>query len=191
MISPGTDLALVIASGEILMTLVGILFSKFFFLFTDGLWNYMEPTDVAFVLRMYLNQLSQKASSSIARCVDGVAVDIMGGEKGPLNHPPLSQPPTGESEARGEDGGSKSHTEVSSVLPAGGSKMEGTNQDSVAVATPASMLLEHCLRNAAAAGGTSYESLKTMSCGPYKRNLVDDITVIVVLFETHTASTSS
>mmetsp|Transcript_10116 Transcript_10116/g.15332 ORF Transcript_10116/g.15332 Transcript_10116/m.15332 type:complete len:535 (-) Transcript_10116:38-1642(-) len=67
-----------------------------------------------------------------------------------------------------------SHTSSPSV-----SHLDSSNAHSKL--SPAHMLLEKCLRNAAAAAGTTFDALRNMPSGPYKRNIVDDITILVVI----------
>jgi hypothetical protein len=71
----------------------------------------------------------------------------------------------------------------------GQSALEPSQPDlnvTAAVASPSisEILLERCLRNAAILGETTYDSLLTMPSGPYKRNIVDDVTIAVVIIPT-------
>jgi hypothetical protein len=43
------------------------------------------------------------------------------------------------------------------------------------------ILLNQCLHNAALLAGTSLDCLLTMPSGPYKRNVIDDVTIVVVI----------
>ena len=42
-------------------------------------------------------------------------------------------------------------------------------------------LLNQCLHNAAVLAGTSLDCLLNMPSGPYKRNVIDDVTIVVVV----------
>lgn len=146
----------------------------------------MEPVEVAAVLREYLDtQHTSGVLHDPVASTDGkslVSTALFSGQKSGISG----------SSSVGVD--SKSHTvpiessecEVINSHPSssnGSSDCNHIQQKVPSSITPASMLLERCLRNAAVAGGTSYESLLSMPCGPYKRNIVDDITVIVVLLK--------
>ena len=167
---------------------------------TDGLWNYMEPADVAGVLRQYLDQTEklQMATEPPALIAeDSSTTDVTIISTGGVTHANLSQHHIASHELSsgrckgGVDGDVVDHSadgdDTTASETSSSSKQEhivGGEANGKGVSTApsaAAMLLEQCLRNAALAGGTSYESLKTMPCGPYKRNIVDDITVIVVL----------
>lgn len=43
------------------------------------------------------------------------------------------------------------------------------------------LLLNKCLQNAAILAGTNYDSLINMPSGPYKRNVIDDVTIVVII----------
>jgi hypothetical protein len=43
------------------------------------------------------------------------------------------------------------------------------------------ILLNQCLHNAALLAGTSLDCLLAMPSGPYKRNVIDDVTIVVVI----------
>jgi hypothetical protein len=125
----------------------------------------MEPYDVASVLRKYLD--NQHLAETKTKVLSSGDTNVLSKAVFSVSNPAKNNPRTSGLITDGR-------------IPSGQSSL----------VTPASMLLEQCLRNAAIAGGTSYQSILSMPCGPYKRNIVDDITVIVVLLNDNSSSTS-